>query len=306
MQRARARLCQQRALRRWGAAAAAASCLLVGRGALARCVVPPEAKILWSSPAADAVDVAVDADLLLIGNGGLRQVTLSAGAGTETLLEDEALPGHFALDELEPDADYTVTVRLAFLAGAAGEPEPIRFGFTTGQRRLPTESGALYIAASTEAPLQEPIDPPGLCTEILFANSCLDTGQPVLQAFTMASERDGFDPSSLWLIETSPPSQPSFFRPWPVQCGMPKQYYYSLEDASYRVYNVGPSGSVRSSDSEPGPSSAPAEPPGAGIDSDAGCRLSPRRGESQSLGHLAAGLGLLLAALRRRRAQPTR
>jgi hypothetical protein len=156
MQRARARLCQQRAPRRWGAAAAAASCLLVGRGALARCVVP-EPKILWSSPAADAVDVAVDADLLLIGNGGLRQVTLSAGAARRR----------------------------------CSRTRPCRaISRSTSSNRIPT------------------------------------TRSPCAFAF------------------------------WQGPRGSP-------------------SGSVRSSDSEPGPSSAPAEPPGAGIDSDAGCACHP-------------------------------
>jgi hypothetical protein len=76
---------------------------------------------------------------------------------------------------------------------------------------------------------------------------------------------------------------------------------HSSEGLAYRVYNVGPSGSVRVSDTVEGPSSVLEEPPAT--DSDAGCSLSVRRDANTLPATLPLGLAasvVLLGRLARR------
>jgi hypothetical protein len=289
-----------RLARQLAAAAVAVVSVFASGGARAQCT-PPVPAVLWSSPAVDETDVPVDSDLLIItesslfGPGGTeRQVTLSGPGGAETLLQDAAFAGHYALDELAPNTGYSVSVLLA------GEGEPIVFEFTTGERRIGMESGALRITSITEGPIPQGIDPPGVCTAVLYAGDCYDTGPLSLQTFEMAADVPDdvvpFALSSLWLIETVYPSAVNRWKPWPAYCGTAKQLgRYSSEGVSYRVYNVGPSGSVRMSDTVRGPSSLLEEPPVT--DSSAGCSLSTRRGANRFPLHLPVGLTVASLAL---------
>ena len=86
----------------------------------------PTPKVIWSYPAADDVDVPLDADLLMVTEGiwGDVQVTLDG----EPLVAGSEFLGHFELGALEPSTTYRPDPdRARSLLAEAGHPDGLDF-----------------------------------------------------------------------------------------------------------------------------------------------------------------------------------
>jgi hypothetical protein len=285
----------------WGVGAA--PLLTMAGSARADCAVPAPS-VVWSSPAAGAVDVPVDADLLLLTEridlasaeptlfvGGLLELPLEAGS---------TLPGHFDLPELEPNQAHTIVLH----------PEqggPITIGFTTGERRASSAGGAVGLISISQEPYAPGLIEEGLCHDVLFRDTCFDTGIPLLQ--TLQVEASAVDEHSLWAIETVRfDFEETYIQFWPAVCGPPRQWGALPSDAQYRLYNIGESGAIRESDVlaqafdlPPPPPRSEFQPAQADTDPSRGisCSLPADRGRSAP--SLAAACALALMAAWRRR-----
>jgi hypothetical protein len=288
---------------------AGAALLLTPAGsALADCIAPTP-QVLWSSPAAGAVDVPIDADLLLLTQaidldgaelslfvGGLRELPLEPGSG---------LPGHYALPDLGPNEAHAIVVRPA-------DGTPITIPFTTGERRASSGEGALDLTAVSQERYATGLIEPALCSDVLFRNTCFDTGIPPLRTFEIDAGLEPLGEHSLWAIETFYPdiqesvyleSGPGpYFASWPAACGSPRQWGSGL-GAEHRLYNIGENGSIRESNAL-GRVFEALPPPQSDDDRPAHLLCSASVGQARSPGTLVAACALALAALWcRRRAQ---
>jgi hypothetical protein len=166
----------------------AVAVLASARPASANCV-EPEQGLLWSYPANGAVDVPLDADLLVTGQAdGLPMLD-----GTPLT---RITPGVYDLGELAPDTAYEVrwsTAAIAFTTGRltnqAGVPDP-RLHLS----RNPVDAG--------RCPLVEP-------------QGCFDTGPPTrirwdVDAFALA-----------WLVDVRECDGSTRPLLWPGACGAP-------------------------------------------------------------------------------------
>jgi hypothetical protein len=214
--------------------------LMTAHSAWARCSLP-DPSVVWSSPAAGAVDVPVDADLLILTetiDPASTEVTLLVGGSSELPLEaGSALPGHYDLPELEPNQAQTIVLR----------PEggtPITIGFTTGQRRAAGDEGALDLVDVSQQEYAQELVESGLCSDVLFRNTCFDTGIPLLQTFVIDAGAAPVAEASLWAIETL--GLDSWLQFWPAACGTPHGWGLRAS-AQYRLYNIGENGVIRES-----------------------------------------------------------
>lgn len=225
-------------------AASLLACWTWGRvPAQANCIQPDPA-ILWSSPAQGAVDVPLDADLLLVMDGYRPNLEVRLD---DRILAPSSIPGIYDLGQLEPSTEYAVTIGIRG-GGVSFDGKPLAprsLTFTTGSRRaqLERERSTLEVTALGErtAPA-EPFD----CDEILYANSCYDTGPPVLQTFAADPRAD----SVLWIIETiHADSGEHGFTALPSRCGSPQQLTGLQDDGnrSYVVHAVSVNGAKASS-----------------------------------------------------------
>jgi hypothetical protein len=226
-------------------AAGAAQLLTTAGSARADCA-PPDARVVWSSPAAGAVDVPVDADLLILTERidlESAEVSLFIGGLIELPLQsDGVVPGHFGLPELDPNQAHTIVLR-------PQDGTPITIAFTTGQRRASGENGTVDLVSISQEPYAEGLVEDELCHDVLFRNSCFDTGVPLLQELEVDMGAAPVAEHSLWAIETvrAEDDEPTL-QFWPAACGSPHQWG-GFFDAEYRLYNIGESGVIRESDS---------------------------------------------------------
>jgi hypothetical protein len=286
-------------------AAVAALVLTPAHSAQADCAVPAPS-VVWSSPAAGAVDVPVDADLLILTEridlasaeatlfiGGLIELPLQAGS---------PLPGHFDLPELEPNQAHTIVLH-------PEQGSPITIGFTTGQRRASSEGGALGLISISQEPYAPGLIEEGLCHDVLFRDSCFDTGIPFLQ--TVEVEAGSVAEHSLWAIETVRLDfEESYIQSWPAVCGSPRQWGTLPSDAQYRLYNIGESGAIRESnvlaqafDLPPPAPRSEFQPAQADTDPSRGIGCSVTADGRRSAPSLAAACALAVMAAWRRRAR---
>ena len=287
---------------RVAAALLPAAVLLTSGAARAECIAPAPS-IVWSSPAADAVDVPTDADLLLITEAidlSKAELTLVGGAIEQAIELGSALPGHFELDELEPNRAYTIVI-------APIDSEPIELPFVTGERRAGGERQAagtprLRSVIHTKAfeVLNRPSKPdvPSFCAKVLWRDSCYDTGVPDRLTFDIDRSTAPGGDQSLWAMELINSNGSSWVGPWPVSCGAPETLG-NPTDATFRLYHIGESGVVRASNVVVG--SEEAEP-----DSDVRqphlCTFEGGAAPSPSSLFAAAAVAAV-AAVRRRRAR---
>jgi hypothetical protein len=293
---------------------AAGALLSVSPEAHANCSIPP-ASIVWSSPAEGAVDVPIDADLLLVTESvylPIAQITL-VGEGTERVLEaGSALPNHFDLGELAADRAYTVVIEQGNEQGTSS----VELHFTTGQRRAPSVEGEVLLR-SVSRHLSSESPAPEFCNAVLYADTCYDTGLPGLYAFDVDANPSPVGAESLWMMHlTFRDPEPGVdygleFKPWPAACGIPIAYSGDPFQYEYRIYNIGEGGVVRTSNGvlgEPDPDHelapepeppAPPRPISASEWHDRGCNLSPRRAPS-SPAPVWLGVSSALALLVRR------
>jgi hypothetical protein len=247
---------------------AGAALLLTPAGSARADCVAPTPRVIWSAPAAGAVDVPVDADLLLLTEaidldaaalslfvGGLRELPIEPGS---------ALPGHYGLPELEPNQPHTIVVR-------PFDGTPITIDFTTGERRASGGGGALELTAVSQAVYATGLVEP-LCSDVLSRDSCFDTGVPPVRTFEVDAGLSPVGEHSLWAIElfrldiqdsvylgTGP-----FWSSWPAACGSPRDFGWGRE-VEYRLHNIGESGVIRESNTlaltfgPPSPSPPPSD-----------------------------------------------
>lgn len=271
----------------------------------ADCASPPT-RVLWASPADGESGVALDADLLLITEGW----PVEEVRADDRLLSPGALPGLYDLGPLEPMTRYTITVAFVHSAAQGGEPaEPVELSFTTGADEATHDPSDVAVTAMTERtlPFDEAID----CEDVLYVNSCFDTGPPVLQSFAVEAE------PVLWIIESIRVDDGGHqFQALPADCGPPRQLTWGRDDSnrSYIVHAIGVDGSVVSSDEIEGPFHTPAMPPastpeqpdagtGPGPESASGCAVTTIGSHAPSA---AIAFWLALLALRRRRVRRAR
>lgn len=296
-----------------GAGGVIALVLATAGSASADCLWPPPS-VVWSSPAAGAVDVPVDADLLILTESiDLASAELSIfGDGLiEMPLEPgSALPGHYALPELEPNQAHTIAIRPTF------ESAPITLEFTTGERRQAPREGALGLESVSVDHYASGVVEPGFCTDVLFRDSCFDTGVPPLQTFEVDFGLEPPGEHSLWAIETVydaeafaylPEADRTRFTPWPAACGAPRQW--GSADAEYRVYNINENGVIRASNTlaqvfEPLRPASNIQPGASVGERPSHILCSAAAGTARSSGTLAAACALVSAALWRRRRAP--
>jgi MYXO-CTERM domain-containing protein len=275
--------------------------LMTAHSAWARCALP-DPSVVWSSPAAGAVDVPVDADLLILTetiDPASTEVTLLVDGLIELPLEaGSALPGHYDLPELEPNQAQTIVLR----------PEggtPITIGFTTGERRASDEGGALDLVDVSQQQYAQELVESGLCSDVLFRNTCFDTGIPWLQTFAIDAGAAPVAEASLWAIETLSIGLEPWLQFWPAACGTPHGWGLRAS-AQYRLYNIGENGVIRESNVLEHVVEQPPPPPTPNLaQSDAnpsggiGCSVSVEH--TPAAPSFVAAAALALTALWRRR-----
>jgi MYXO-CTERM domain-containing protein len=220
-----------------------------------------------------------------------------------------ALPGHYALPELEPNQFHTIVIRPAV------ESAPLTLGFTTGERRQSASEGALGLESVSVDYYEGGVVEPGLCTDVLFRDSCFDTGVPPLQTFEVDFGPEPPGEHSLWAIETVydaetsalPEADRTRLTPWPAECGAPLQW--GSADAEYRVYNINENGVIRASNTlaqvfEPFPAFTTIHPRAGVGERPSHILCSASVGPARSSGWLVAAFALVSAALWRRRRAP--
>jgi MYXO-CTERM domain-containing protein len=269
--------------------------------------------VVWSSPAAGSVDVPVDADLLILTESidlATAELSIVGDGLIEMPLEPgSALPGHYALPELEPNQAHTIAIRPAF------ESALITFEFTTGERRHSPSEGALSLESVSVDYYERGVVEPGLCTDVLFRDSCFDTGVPPLQTFEVDFGLEPPGEHSLWAIETVygaeaaalPEAARVRLTPWPAACGAPRQW--GSADAEYRVYKINENGVIRASNTlahafEPLPPVTSIHPRAGVGERPSHILCSASVGPARSSGTLVAALALGSAVLWRRRRAP--
>jgi hypothetical protein len=178
-----------RAWARLAAAGLLAVAVLASTGrASANCIEPPQG-LLWSYPANGAVDVPIDADLLVTGEAdGLPMLN-----GTPLT---PITPGVYDLGELAPDTAYEVRWSTAAIA------------FTTGRltNRASVPDPRLHLS-------RDPVDA-GQCP-LVERQGCFDTGPPTrvrwdVDAFALA-----------WLVDVRECDGSTRTLLWPGACGFP-------------------------------------------------------------------------------------
>jgi hypothetical protein len=283
--------------------ATGAALLLTPAGpALADCLAPTP-HVVWSSPAAGAVDVAVDADLLILTEAidlDAAELSLFAGGVRELPIEPgSALPGHYGLPELEPNQSHTIVVR-------PHDGTPITIDFTTGERRASGGGGALELTAVSEERYATGLVEP-LCSHVLSRDTCFDTGAPPVRTFEVDAGLSPLGEHSLWTIElfrfdlqeNVDRGNGPYWSSWPAECGAPRDWG-SGQEAEYRLYNIGENGVIRESNTLTRTFEVLPPPP---IDYHRPghiiCNVS--LGRARSPGALVAACALALAALRCRR-----
>lgn len=297
------------------ARAASAAFLLMRTGSAQADCIAPTPNVVWSSPAAGAFDVPVDADLLLVTEAfdlESAELSLFDGVSELPLERGSALPGHYDLPELEPNRAHTITLH-------PEQGDELTVAFTTGERRASNEDGPVDIVSIDQEPYATELIEDELCRHVLFRNTCWDTGIPRLQTFHI--EAAAVAEHSLWTMESFRTDlQESVYvdngpnpslASWPAACGSPREWGALPSDAQYRVYNIGESGIIRESSVRaqafelpppaPTPQShfAPADTdPTRGIN----CSVSSERARSTPALVAAAALALT-AFWRRRRAR---
>jgi len=287
---------------RYGAALGAALVFFATSRAHASCRAP-EPEILWSWPADGAVDVPIDADLLLAKRGFYSApllVTLRTGEGNGVdVTSGSTLPDHFDLGTLAPHTRYTIKMVVA------NTPFADAISFETGEGRSSSQSGGLRVASVSEDPWSESLFDSENCDSIIFADSCYDTGVPPIQAFDIDGGAPPIDPGSLWVIETIFEGE-SYFRNLPAVCGKPMQFGSSRTGVDSRVYNVGTNGAIRESELLVGPLVPPLPPrpevvlrPANTDASGVSCNLTPSA-DAKGPGAMLIVSGLFAAVLRRR------
>jgi hypothetical protein len=165
------------------------------RAAPASCA-PPASTVLWSYPENGAVEVPLDADLLVSGDVG-GSATLN-GAPL-TLLE----PGMYDLGVLEPETRYEVAWSTAVIA------------FETGTQRA--NPGSLDLEGN---PLELTRDPVLSDCPLTLPQGCFDTGPPA---------RVQFEPpvgALAWLVDVQQCDGSSRTVLWPSGCGAPVVWSY--------------------------------------------------------------------------------
>jgi hypothetical protein len=285
--------------------------------------------VIWSSPADGAVDVALDADLLLVVESFVlpaATVTLDDGSSERELERGSDLPGHIDLGMLEPDRGYTVRLQSAQPVNGV-QPSPLELHFTTGQRRAAVAEGDLRLRSLSRAPAELAALTPDFCRDVLLADACYDTGEPTLYAFDVDAAPSPAGPESLWVIHQGalPAAQElagfndQWSTTWPTACGVPIAVSFTPDQREYRLYNISEGGVVRTSNSLSGEPERMAEPaadasvlpsrpapilPGAPHSTSSMCDLQRSRAAASappSFVALASALALLL-----RRARATR
>ena len=289
-----------------GTALAFAGLAGTASNAHAICDIPPPS-ILWSSPAEGAVEVPIDADLLLVTRSvylNVAQVTLVGGGTERALPAASALPNHFDLGALEPDRDYTVRI--------TQEANTLELHFTTGRVPAPSAAGELLLRSVNRDP---EASLPELCSDVLRADTCYDTDPPSLYAFEVDDSPAPVGADTLWLVERmvlDPDPNVDYslpFRPWPAACGTPMRLDFDLAGHAYRVHNIGEDGLIRASNAlafelpEPAPAPEPEPPRVVTADwRDRGCGLSPSGPRASSASPAWLGVSAAFAlALRVRR-----
>jgi hypothetical protein len=250
--------------------------------------VAPTPKVIWSYPAADEVDVPLDADLLMVTESIWSDVHVTLDG--EPLVAGSRFFGHFDLGTLQPSRTYTVAI-----SSSQEHSEPavdLEFRFTTGDAASGEEHpDVVTIQSASRRNFDFAEDLP--CSDALLANSCFDTGAPSLESFETDAD------AVLWVVEVYQPDQPvgSYVR-YPGECGQPRMLDYPAINGSrlYRVHAIQHDGSTTTSDPVPvpydGDDSGDLDPdPG-----DAGAGGEPAggaagRGDSPSVPEGSAGAG---------------
>lgn len=234
-----------RALRSWLAVCLCGGGLLSANVALpdvahASCVWPAP-DVIWSYPAQDEIDVPLDADLLLVTEGMRADEPIMLDGEPLTAASD--VPGHYDLGLLQPNTTYTVAI--AAMDQSAGRTVEHSWQFTTGDARgMDERPDAVTILSASSRQLESFDDVP--CPRALYANTCFDTGVPVLEAFETDIDAE------LWAVESvRPDGGDSSWTLYPGECGQPRALDYRFPGAGirYRVHAILRNGGHASSDS---------------------------------------------------------
>jgi hypothetical protein len=250
--------------------------------------------------------VPIDSDLLLATQGfygATLRITLSGGGADGVALEPgSALPGHFDFGTLAPHTHYSISIVAADakLVGA--------ISFETGEGQSSSAVGALRVQSVSESQWSSSSFASENCDNILFADSCYDTGVPPIQTFDVDAGSSSIDPRTLWMTETIHDGE-SYFQRLPVACGKPVHFKFFSGGADEHVYNVGTNGAIRESDLLVGglvpPQPSPAPPPEVAApqpnieSSEVSCDLAPSA-DARAPGALLMASALCAVVLGRR------
>jgi hypothetical protein len=229
--------------------------------------VGPDTAVVWSYPADGDVDVPLNADLLLI-TSGLDWTDAVVSLDGTPLDQEKDIPGHYDMGTLKAHTKYGVALNVPLDSSDPTKTKRISWTFTTGDATEPAPaSRALHVQSATGRVIQggEQLK----CSDVLFVNSCFDTGEPELDAFDVETSAD----VELWVIEqVSPTGDLLALSTFPAECGKPQL----LREANlgtpspYQVLGVLRDGTMLTSDNVVTPSPVP-ETTDAGA-SDAGAR----------------------------------
>jgi hypothetical protein len=193
----------------------------------------PIPELLWTSPSADQVGVALDASVVVLG---------VSGAPLEVLLNDMPIPARedfhtvFEPGPLLPDSLYVVTV-------VFGDEDSTVSTFefhTATEEDQGTPPLPPTVVAVTNRPM-EALD--ATCHSILSAQDCYDSGQNTFLSASFA------DSPAAWLVRFRTANGPiGLPTTWPASCGAPIVLTgagpAALNDACVIARSVGASGAI--------------------------------------------------------------
>ena len=291
-----------------GAALATAAHTAAPDRAQASCVAP-KPSVIWSFPAQGATDVPIDADLIMVTQGILEGVRVRLDG--EQVAAASMVPGHYDLGELEASSKHEIVIDgVDSLDG--NKAFALKLTFTTGSARAAGSGPERVAIVSASGRAVEP-DGAAVCTSALYANTCFDTGTPLLESFETGAM------AVAWAVERVKTT--SWMTVYPGECGQPRALDYPPspgEAIKYRVHAIHPDGTIVSSAALAGPlpaddpkkpanpvagNGAPAVPPaddmkkpaagtgGAGIPMTAGASGASAGGAGASAGSGAMGGG---------------
>ena len=197
----------------------------------------PQPRAAWTHPADGAVDVPLDARLLVLPTYGDLTVTATVnGAAAATATDSTSDLVQFVLPAMAPGSGHDVVLRLKGTAPGSAWTEQ-KLHFTAGTAALGPPPGAATIRSHQRSVSDGHLS--AACAPLLPAQACHDTGQDTHLRFDAVATGS---PAVAWLL--GPPGTHADTFVWPASCGLPLVFVRAREDGCFSLRAVDAGGRI--------------------------------------------------------------